>query len=171
MKKPKSEIAEIPTLRGGLRGRITGVVLLAALGTALAVGSAGVYAVYAPLQERIEQTYSRVLARSAEEVVELLDAARIEIGSIAGQPRLRKAILGAAARSEQAGPVALRLSSRLSLERRGSWASWRLTVAARRSRSRGRDAHLRAYSSGFGAGNYSIRSCLIGCRKSSSRSS
>ena len=93
MEKSKSEIAEIPTLRGGLRGRITGIVLLATLGTALAVGSAGVYAVYAPLRERIEQTYSRVLAGSAEEVVELLDTARVEIDSIAGQPRFRKAIL------------------------------------------------------------------------------
>jgi len=109
LEKSKSEIAEIPTLRGGLRVRITGAVLLAALGTALAVGSAGVYAVYAPLRETIEQTYSRVLAGSAEEVVEILDTARIDIGSLAEQPWLRMAILGAAARSEQTGPDPLSL--------------------------------------------------------------
>ena len=104
MRKLDSRIDDVPSLGGGLRGRIAGVVLLAALGTAFVVGSAGLYSVYAPLRERIEQTYSRVLAGSSEEVVELLDAARIGIDAIARQPRLRKAILEAAARPEQGEP-------------------------------------------------------------------
>ena len=104
MGKSESRIDNIPSLGGGLRGLIAGVVLLTALGTALVVGSAGLYSVYAPLRERIEQTYSRVLAGSSEEVGELLDTARIGIDLIADQSRLREAILVAAARPEQGGP-------------------------------------------------------------------
>jgi diguanylate cyclase (GGDEF)-like protein len=95
-----SRARDMPSLGTGLRGRITGVVLLTALCTALVVGAAAIYSVYAPLQERTQQMYSRVLAGSADEVDGFLETARIEIDSIAGEPQLRHAILAAAARPE-----------------------------------------------------------------------
>ena len=104
MGKPESRIGDMPSLHGGLRGRIVGIVFLAALGTALVVGCAGLYSVYAPLREQIEQTYSRVLATSATETVDFLDTALIGIDSIAAQPRLREAVLVAAAQPEPGGP-------------------------------------------------------------------
>lgn len=100
MRESDSNIDEVPGGGNGLRGRIVGTVLLASLGTALAVGSAGLYAVYSPMRDGIEQTYSRVLAGSSEGLTDLLETARSDIDSIAREPGLRKAILAAVAEPE-----------------------------------------------------------------------
>ena len=92
---------DLPWPSGGLGNRIAGVVLLAALGTAIVVGGAALYSVYAPLRDRIEEVSARVLAGSAEELVEVLDAVRGEIGSVAGQPHWQRATLAASAKNRR----------------------------------------------------------------------
>jgi diguanylate cyclase (GGDEF)-like protein len=81
----------------GITTRFVSLVLLASLITALVVGGASLYSVYAPLRQRNEDLFSAVLGRSGEQVRSLFETAQADLMSIAREPRLRAATLAAAA--------------------------------------------------------------------------
>jgi diguanylate cyclase (GGDEF)-like protein len=85
----------------GVTTRLVGLVLFASLVTALVVGGASLYSVYAPLRQRNEEIFSAVLGHSGDQVRGLLEAAQADVISIAHEPRLLAATLAAAAQVVQ----------------------------------------------------------------------
>jgi len=85
----------------GVTTRLVGLVLFASLVTALVVGGASLYSVYAPLRQRNEKIFSAVLGHSGDQVRGLLEAAQADVISIAHEPRLLAATLAAAAQVVQ----------------------------------------------------------------------
>jgi diguanylate cyclase (GGDEF)-like protein len=76
-------------------------VLFASLITALAVGGASLYSVYAPLRQRNEEIYTAALGQSGEQIRGLLETAQADVMSIARELRLRVQAQAAAAQLEQ----------------------------------------------------------------------
>jgi diguanylate cyclase (GGDEF)-like protein len=85
----------------GVTTKIVGLVLFASLITALAVGGASLYSVYAPLRQRNEEIFSVALGESGDQVRGLLETAQADVMSIARESRLRAAALAAAAQVAQ----------------------------------------------------------------------
>jgi diguanylate cyclase (GGDEF)-like protein len=85
----------------GVTTRLVGFVLFASLVTALAVGGASLYSVYAPLRQRTEGIFSVMLGQSGDQVRGLLETARADAMSIAREPRLLAVTLAAAAQVAQ----------------------------------------------------------------------
>jgi len=79
----------------GVTIRLVGFILFASLVTALAVGGASLYSVYAPLRQRTEGIFSVVLGQSRDQVRGLLETARVDMTSIAREPRLLAVTLAA----------------------------------------------------------------------------
>ena len=97
----------------GITTKFVGLVLLASLVTALVVGGASLYSVYAPLRQRNEELLSAALGRSGEQVRSLLEAARADVVSIAREPRLRAATQEAAVQVADGGAPDTRLPALL----------------------------------------------------------
>jgi len=85
----------------GVTTRLVALVLFASLVTALAVGGASLYSVYAPVRQRTEETFSVVLGQSGDQVRSLLETAQADVSSIAHEPRLPAVTLAAAAQVAQ----------------------------------------------------------------------
>jgi len=85
----------------GITTKFVGLVLFASLVTALAVGGASLYSVYAPLRQRNEVIFSEVLGQSGDQVRGLFETAQADLRSIAHDPRLLAATLAASAQAPQ----------------------------------------------------------------------
>ncbi len=81
--------------------RFVGFVGFASVITALVVGGASLYSVYAPLRQRNEEIFSVALGQSGDQIRGLLETAQADVVSIAGEPRLRAVTLVAAAQIAQ----------------------------------------------------------------------
>jgi diguanylate cyclase (GGDEF)-like protein len=85
----------------GVTTRFVGLAYFASVVTALAVGGASLYSVYAPLKQRNEEIFAVVLGQSSAEVRDLLETAQAEVISIAREPRLLAVTLAATAQVAQ----------------------------------------------------------------------
>ncbi|MFV1977723.1 MAG: diguanylate cyclase [Myxococcota bacterium] len=85
----------------GVTTKFVGLVLFASLITALAVGGASLYSVYAPLRQRNEEIFSVVLGQSGDQIRSLLETAQADVMFIAREPRLRAATHAATAQVAQ----------------------------------------------------------------------